>query len=107
MGLISRVSSQTYRSSNMSKINRDQLYEQVAEMIQASKDKNRKFTESVELQIMLKNYDPQKDKRFSGTVKLPNTARPKFTVPHMSVDDLKKLNKDKKTRQKTRQKIRR
>merc|ERR1711937_745332 len=113
MGLISRVSSRTYRSSNMSKINRDQLYEQVAEMLQASKDKNRKFTESVELQIMLKNYDPQKDKRFSGTVKLPNTARPKFTVcvlgnqahideatkhniPHMSVDDLKKLNKDKK-----------
>merc|ERR1711974_457381 len=112
MGLISRVSSRTYRS-NMSKINRDQLYEQVAEMIQASKDKNRKFTESVELQIMLKNYDPQKDKRFSGTVKLPNVAKPKFTVcvlgnqahideaqkngiPNMSVDDLKKLNKDKK-----------
>merc|ERR1711928_293858 len=76
-------------------------------------DKNRKFTESVELQIMLKNYDPQKDKRFSGTVKLPNIAKPKFTVcvlgnqahideatkyniPHMSVEDLKKLNKDKK-----------
>merc|ERR1712045_176630 len=113
MGLISRVSSRTYRSSNMSKINRDQLYEQVAEMIQASKDKNRKFTESIELQIMLKNYDPQKDKRFSGTVKLPHVARPKFTVcilgnqahideakangiPYMSVDDLKKLNKDKK-----------
>merc|ERR1712001_99405 len=115
MGLISRVSSRTYRSKNMagSKINRDTLYEQVAEMVQASKDKNRKFTESVELQIMLKNYDPQKDKRFSGTVKLPNVAKPKFTVcvlgnqahideakkfdiPHMSVDDLKKLNKDKK-----------
>ena len=62
---------------------------------------------------MLKNYDPQKDKRFSGTVKLPNIAKPKFTVcvlgnqahideaikhgiPHMSVEDLKKLNKDKK-----------
>merc|ERR1711963_1107929 len=119
MGLISRVSSRTYRS-NMSKINRDQLYEQVAEMIQASKDKNRKFTESVELQIMLKNYDPQKDKRFSGTVKLPNTARPKFTVcvlgnqahideatkhgiPHMSVEDLKKTQQ----RQETGQKIRR
>merc|ERR1711879_965021 len=113
MGLISRVSSRTYRSKmSGSKINRDTLYEQVAEMIQASKDKNRKFTESVELQIMLKNYDPQKDKRFSGTVKLPNVAKPKFTVcvlgnqahideaqkngiPHMSVDDLKKLNKDK------------
>merc|ERR1712154_738775 len=114
MGLISRVSSRTYRSTmSGSKINRDTLYEQVADMIQQSKDKNRKFTESVELQIMLKNYDPQKDKRFSGTVKLPNVARPKFTVcvlgnqahideakkhgiPHMSVDDLKKLNKDKK-----------
>merc|ERR1712071_520550 len=98
---------------NMSKINSDALYEQVAEMVAASKDKNRKFTESVELQIMLKNYDPQKDKRFSGTVKLPNIAKPKFTVcvlgnqahideaikngiPHMSVEDLKKLNKVKK-----------
>merc|ERR1712048_230229 len=114
MGLISRVSSRTYRSTmSGSKINRDTLYEQVADMLRQSKDKNRKFTESVELQIMLKNYDPQKDKRFSGTVKLPNVARPKFTVcvlgnqahideakkhdiPHMSVDDLKKLNKDKK-----------
>lgn len=28
-----------------------------------------RFTESVELQISLKNYDPQKDKRFSGTVR--------------------------------------
>merc|ERR1712064_217912 len=61
----------------------------------------------------LKNYDPQKDKRFSGTVKLPNIPRPKQKicvigdaahndeaeakgVPHMSADDLKKLNKDKK-----------
>lgn len=28
-----------------------------------------RFVESVELQISLKNYDPQKDKRFSGTVR--------------------------------------
>lgn len=27
------------------------------------------FTETVELQIGLKNYDPQKDKRFSGQVR--------------------------------------
>jgi ribosomal protein L1 len=32
-------------------------------------DKQRKFLETVDLQIGLKNYDPQKDKRFSGTVK--------------------------------------
>ena len=31
--------------------------------------KNRNFVETIELQIVLKNYDPQRDKRFSGTVK--------------------------------------
>ena len=40
---------------------------------QASKDKPRKFQETVDLQIGLKNYDPQKDKRFSGTVKYEST----------------------------------
>merc|ERR1712006_60012 len=78
-----------------------------------STEKPRKFVETVELQITLKNYDPQKDKRFSGTVKLPHIPRPKQKIciigdaahndeaeskglPHMSADDLKKLNKDKK-----------
>merc|ERR1711902_323038 len=73
----------------------------------------RKFMETVDLQIGLKNYDPQKDKRFSGTVKLKHIPRRKFKVcvlgdqahideasskgiPCMSADDLKKLNKDKK-----------
>merc|ERR1711902_259713 len=73
----------------------------------------RKFLETVDLQIGLKNYDPQKDKRFSGTVKLKHIPRRKFKVcvlgdqahideatskelPCMSADDLKKLNKDKK-----------
>merc|ERR1711941_206009 len=72
-----------------------------------------KFQETVDLQIGLKNYDPQKDKRFSGTVKLKHIPRQKFRVcllgdqqhideaksvgiPAMSADDLKKLNKDKK-----------
>merc|ERR1712180_305753 len=75
--------------------------------------KKRNFQETVDLQIGLKNYDPQKDKRFSGTVKLKHVPRPKFTVcvlgdqQHcdeakskgiacMSADDLKKLNKNKK-----------
>jgi len=97
-----------------SKVSKDALYEAVDNMLKESKgDRKRNFTESIELQIMLKNYDPQKDKRFSGVVKLPHTAKPKFTVcvlgnqahidqakangvPHMSVEDLKKLNKDKK-----------
>jgi hypothetical protein len=33
-----------------------------------TKKKSKVFTQTVELQIGLKNYDPQKDKRFSGQV---------------------------------------
>merc|ERR1712242_146111 len=97
----------------MSKVSRDQLYESVGAVLKGSTEKKRNFLETIELQITLKNYDPQKDKRFSGTVKLPNIPRPKQKicvigdaahndeaegkgVPHMSADDLKKLNKDKK-----------
>merc|ERR1711965_961729 len=75
--------------------------------------KKRNFTETVELQIALKNYDPQKDKRFSGTVRLKNIPKPKMNIcvlgdeshcdeanalgiPCMDVESLKKLNKDKK-----------
>merc|ERR1711872_867886 len=96
-----------------SKVTRDTLYECVNAVLQGSQDKKRKFRESIELQIGLKNYDPQKDKRFSGTVKLRYVPRPKMRVcvlgdqqhcdeanaaslPYKSVDDLKKLNKDKK-----------
>ena len=52
-----------------SKLSRDTLTESVAAVLQYSQEKKRKFRETVELQISLKNYDPQKDKRFSGTVK--------------------------------------
>merc|ERR1719198_645075 len=77
------------------------------------KGKKRKFTESIDLQIALKNYDPQRDKRFSGTFKLPAIPRPNMKIcilgnavhceeaeriglDKMSVDDLKKFNKNKK-----------
>lgn len=49
-------------------------------MLGGAKEKQRKFTETVELQIGLKNYDPQKDKRFSGSVKLPYCPRPNMKV---------------------------
>lgn len=52
-----------------SKVSKDTLLECVNSLIQNSTDKKRNFLETVELQIGLKNYDPQKDKRFSGTVK--------------------------------------
>jgi large subunit ribosomal protein L10Ae len=43
-------------------------------------EKKRNFLETVELQIGLKNYDPQRDKRFSGTIRLPNVPRPGMTI---------------------------
>jgi len=75
--------------------------------------KVRKFTETIELQVALKNYDPNRDKRFSGTFKLPAVPRPNMKVcvlgsavhceeaervgvDHKSVEDLKKFNKNKK-----------
>ncbi|KAI9350095.1 ribosomal protein L1-like protein [Obelidium mucronatum] len=79
----------------------------------STEEKPRKFTETIELQIGLKNYDPQRDKRFSGTVRLPHIPRPQMKIciladardadhakeislDSMSVEDLKKLNKNKK-----------
>jgi len=60
-----------FRSRRMaSKVPKDTLKESVAELLKHSLEtKKRKFQETVDLQIGLKNYDPQKDKRFSGTVK--------------------------------------
>lgn len=53
----------------MSKISRDTLHECISEVLKYSQEKKRKFRETVELQVALKNYDPQKDKRFSGSVR--------------------------------------
>jgi large subunit ribosomal protein L10Ae len=97
----------------MSKIPRETLQDAVQAILKNSAEKKRGFLETIELQISLKNYDPVKDKRFSGAFRLPSVPRPKFTVcvlgdakhvqdaqkekvPAMSVDDLKKLNKNKK-----------
>ena len=56
-----------------SKVSRDTLYEVVWEVLHRNQRKRRRFLETVELQISLKNYDPQKDKCFSGTVRLKPT----------------------------------
>lgn len=52
-----------------SKVSRDTLYDCIRTALEHSEKKKRKFLETFELQVVLKNYDPQKDKRFSGTVK--------------------------------------
>lgn len=67
-----------------SKLQSDAVREAISQIVIESKndkgEKKRKFTETVELQIGLKNYDPQKDKRFSGSVKLPHIPRPKMKI---------------------------
>jgi large subunit ribosomal protein L10Ae len=54
---------------------------QVKEILaEANGEKKRNFIETIELQIGLKNYDPQRDKRFSGTVKYVQKTNTIFTV---------------------------
>jgi large subunit ribosomal protein L10Ae len=97
----------------MSKLSVEIVEEAVKDIKAAATKKKRNFLETVELQVALKNYDPAKDKRFSGAIQLPTRAKSKFTVcvigdakdvaaaqkdglPVRTVDDLKKLNKNKK-----------
>jgi large subunit ribosomal protein L10Ae len=75
--------------------------------------KKRNFVETIELQVTLKNYDAQRDKRFSGTFRLPVVPKTRYEVcvlgnakhcekaeqigvDKMTVEDLKKFNKNKK-----------
>uniref|UniRef100_A0A7S0H3Q8 Ribosomal protein n=1 Tax=Amorphochlora amoebiformis TaxID=1561963 RepID=A0A7S0H3Q8_9EUKA len=97
----------------MSKINSDALSTAIEEIKKHAEEKKRNFLETVELQIALKNYDPSRDKRFSGAIALPSCPRKTFTiciignekhlgeakelgVDFQSVDDVKKLKKNKK-----------
>jgi len=97
----------------MSKLSGEILRSNINNVLQASKEKKRPFVETIELQVGLKNYDPQKDKRFSGSVKLPHVTKAKFNVcvlgdqkhcdeakkagiDFLTVEDLKKTNKNKK-----------
>eukprot|EP01101_Sappina_pedata_P009339 TRINITY_DN541_c0_g1_i1.p2 TRINITY_DN541_c0_g1~~TRINITY_DN541_c0_g1_i1.p2 ORF type:complete len:217 (+),score=133.07 TRINITY_DN541_c0_g1_i1:526-1176(+) len=97
----------------MSKLSTDNVRKTVHTVFQASNEAKRNFAETIELQIGLKNYDPQKDKRFSGSIKLPAECKPrlkfcilgdqvhcdvaeKLSIEFKDVDALKKLNKNKK-----------
>jgi len=64
----------------MSKVSNDTMKKCIAEVLTGSQEKKRDFVETIELQIGLKNYDPQKDKRFAGNIKLPYIPRPKMRV---------------------------
>jgi len=97
----------------MSKIGAETLNDAVKAVLSFAnnKDNKKKFTETIELQVVLKNYDKNKDKRFAGQLVLPTVPRPNLKVciigdqshmdqskkdgiPTLSIDDLKKLNKN-------------
>merc|ERR1719263_1818799 len=97
-----------------SKITNQHTLDCIAQM--KSKTKERKFKQTVELQVGIKDYDPAKDKRFAGSIVLPNVPRPKLkicfiadekhadeakaanldAVDVVNMEFLKKFNKDKK-----------
>eukprot|EP01098_Paradermamoeba_levis_P002823 TRINITY_DN1339_c0_g1_i2.p1 TRINITY_DN1339_c0_g1~~TRINITY_DN1339_c0_g1_i2.p1 ORF type:complete len:237 (+),score=98.84 TRINITY_DN1339_c0_g1_i2:61-711(+) len=97
----------------MSKLSADHLKTSIAQILKQVEENKRGFVETVELQIGLKNYDPQKDKRFSGAVKLPSHCKPrtevcvlgddlhcdqakKLGIDYRDVEALKNMNKNKK-----------
>jgi len=98
--------------SRMSKLNQESLKKAIHD-INTNKAK-RNFVETVDLQIGIKDYDPQKDKRFAGSIKLPHIPRRKLKVmilgdqvhcdqaqaagiPFIDAEGLKKFNKDRKS----------
>lgn len=97
------------------KITNKMIEEEIKNLRALLAAKPRKFKQTIELQIGLKDYDPSKDKRFVGSVRLPNNPRPnlklcviadekhkqeiiasKVEVDVVDLEFLKKFNKDKK-----------
>ena len=81
----------------MSKIGNEKMRNCIHEMLTVD-HKQRKFKETIDLQIGLKDLDLNKDKRFSGVVKLPHVVRPRLKVcviaDAVHSEQCKKLNID-------------
>merc|ERR1719348_2254342 len=111
----------------MAKINPETLEQGIADILEGAKNEDgeprRKFLETVELQIGLKNFDPSRDKRINGSVKLPHAPKKKCKIclfgnaAHIdeakeidldfrSHDQLKGMKKQKKDDQEARKGIR-
>lgn len=65
----------------MSRLSPEILNKAIADIIEYSTvTHKRKFLESIELQVGLRDYDPRKDKRFNASTILPFTPRPNLSV---------------------------
>merc|ERR1719261_2216346 len=95
----------------MSKINQESLKKSI-EWIKENR-KTRNFVETCDLQIVLRDYNPEKEKRFNSSVVLPNQAKSRQKVcvianvthleqcknagiPCIDMDAVKKFNKQAK-----------
>lgn len=95
----------------MSKVSNNQIREAIQNALENRK--KRKFVESIDLQIMLRDYNPEKDKRFNSTTVLSYPCKSNLkicligTINHIeqakeinldavNLDDLKKFNREAK-----------
>jgi len=95
-------------------IEADVLKEAIKGLLNHAQNTNKRgFLETVEIHFGLKNFDPARDKRIAGNTELPHAPRKKFAalvlgnekhimeakelgLDFRSLDDLKKVNRDKK-----------
>jgi large subunit ribosomal protein L10Ae len=95
-------------------LGQDDLVSAIKEILKFAKEtKKRKFVETVELQVGLKNFDFAREKKFSGSVVLPYRTKTKMSfviigdqkhvdeatalqIPHIDSEGLQKFKKDKK-----------
>ena len=95
----------------MSKVTTDQIVKGIEEAL--TNRKKRQFVESLDFQVMLRDYDPDKDKRFNSATTLNHNVKSSLkvcvigTIGHVEeakelgyegtlVDDLKKFNNEPK-----------
>uniref|UniRef100_A0A224Z398 Large ribosomal subunit protein uL1 n=1 Tax=Rhipicephalus zambeziensis TaxID=60191 RepID=A0A224Z398_9ACAR len=62
------------------KVSRQLMRECIDALLNESARRHRKFTETVEMQIALKNINPHKDKPASGTFRVKHSMKPNFKV---------------------------
>merc|ERR1719394_617623 len=103
----------------MAKINQEALLNAIKDIVQEAADRNdkrkdqRKFTETIEVQIGLKGFDPARDKRINATTVLPQAPKNKYAfcllgnesqcakameppLPYKNLDELKTFKRNKK-----------
>merc|ERR1719394_1632190 len=103
----------------MAKINQEALLNAIKDIVQEAADRNdkrkdqRKFTETIEVQIGLKGFDPARDKRINATTVLPQAPKNKYAfcllvnesqcaeaeemgLPFKTIDELKTFKRNKK-----------